>query len=55
MDPWQWQLDTAAGYTVRGAYQLLATTHPRDHSYILDLISKKEIPLMMSIIVSCLI
>jgi len=55
MDHWQWQLDTVAGYTVRWAYQLLATTQPRDHSYISDLIWQKEFPLKMSIMVWCLI
>ncbi|MCI44799.1 helicase-like protein, partial [Trifolium medium] len=50
IDIWQWQLDPAHGYTVRGAYHLLTSQQHVTLDAADDLIWHKQVPLKASIL-----
>ncbi|GAU49358.1 hypothetical protein TSUD_191840 [Trifolium subterraneum] len=54
-DVWQWQPDTANGYSVRSAYQLLTSHEIAPLSEAEDLIWHKQVPLKVSILAWCLL
>jgi hypothetical protein len=48
-DVWRWQPDPDAGYSVRGAYQLLTSQYPFTPGEAEDLVWHKQVPLKISI------
>jgi len=49
-DPWQLQLDSIGGYSVRGVYKMLTSQEAPSYDVITNFIWHKHVPLNVSIL-----